>query len=1576
MTSPDGINWTGHSSTAPSGNWNKVTYGNGLFVAVESSGTNHVMTSPDGINWTGHSSTAPIGSWNSVTYGSGLFVAVEFGGSNHVMTSPDAINWIVRSNAPSGNWENVTYGNGTFVALEISGSNHVMTSGTPDYSSVQNNNIYQGGITVNGNDNFFGTPIATSTNGLLSIGDGGFSGLVNNFAGSSLGTDIAVNTATSFTGNLIDLQVGGNSKFSVDANGNISSAGTILTAGTLWTQRTVPTSDTWNDVTYGNGRFVAVGSGQVMTSPDGLTWTTTGALTNQWTNIAYGNGLFVAGTWNGATSTGIMTSSNGLNWTYRNATYHQDWTCGIAYGNGQFVACSASGSTNTEIMSSSDGINWSARTAPNVTSLSDITYGNGLFVIVASTASTTDILTSPDGVTWTPRVAPVANTWQNVTYGNGRFVAVSSNGTGANQIMTSVDGITWVSANSSPITNGWIGVTYGKGLFVAVASTGSPGVNQVITSPDGLNWTQRIAPSYSTWDAIAYGNGVFVVMGNSTSTIMTSGVPDNESVQNNNIYQGGITINGNDSFFGAPSAATSSGLISIGDGGFGAVLNGFVGSATGTYLALNATSTFSGDLLNFEVASSSKFKIDATGNLTNAGGINAGGGGFIYTSGTSPTFLAKTNTFEVKSATATSGSPTYLHIDTSTSTTGNVTLGDSSGANGGVFGIYKSSGPSSWFSTLKEKATGGGFNTYFDVSPSTNTYYLGDANLAYNGTFINIDDSVSGGETITDRAKAVVFTATSGVPYFQADTNNKNYKFGDISGTYGSGNYLDIEDSGASSTTSINANIASAFNVKAGGINQFSVSATGAITDASLTSNGSVLYTNSVGQFSQTPTFYWDNFNNYLGLGTLNPSANLVIHGNSTSTTAVITSGTTTAFAIDPTNPWTGSAGVVTFTVGGVIINGVGGGFILAGDYYSDQASTGTTDCIQSAGSGGSSFSGYYLSSTGWHFVPGGTLYDHGTTPGCTGAVVGSYPLPTSPLNFTDRIQLGGLLSGGEYPTSKTVFYPITASTSTNQGLYIKFSSFYLGNGGDSYTITVNSAGVPTTMFKLENSLASPIFTIDNTGGISTYNTAGSKFFALAGNSFSSGSGVLTLGDSGFSGSASGTELAINATSTFTGSLLNLELGGASKFKIDATGNMSLPDAVTATSTYALFSIGNGGFTGTGTGHFVGSATGTDFAINATSTFSGNLLDLQTGGNSKFTVAANGAITSYGTSATATFFSIDPVGDKYTLGDFNGFHNGTYLQVNDSATATSGTVTIHNANLIVQGPSGASCTIGTGTATSGAIVAGTGAAVYCSSDQRLKTNISDLSTSSLEKINELRPVTFNWDTDPDGTPSIGFIAQDMQKVYPEFVNINDPQTGYLGVNYAGLVSPIVAAIQEMDLKLEPLTSLDPTQSNSLASLIDTYLANALNGIENIFAAKVQTHELCLDDVCVTKTQLQQLLAQAAILPVIIGPQTGTSTTITTSTSTTDGGDGGTITSTSTTDGSSASSTTSGDDTGTSTVITTDTSTSTDSTSDGSSSSTTSSDDTSITSSSSSTSSGSDSSTDGSSDTTSTTTSSQ
>lgn len=83
--------------------------------------------------------------------------------------------------------------------------------------------------------------------------------------------------------------------------------------------------------------------------------------------------------------------------------------------------------------------------------------------------------------------------------------------------------------------------------------------------------------------------------------------------------------------------------------------------------------------------------------------------------------------------------------------------------------------------------------------------------------------------------------------------------------------------------------------------------------------------------------------------------------------------------------------------------------------------------------------------------------------------------------------------------------------------------------------------------------------------------------------------------------------------------------------------------------------------------------------------------------------------------------------------------------------------------------------------------------VVAYSDARLKSNIE-----TLEDRGFLRPVEF----DKDGKHNIGFIAQEVQKVYPELVNGNEGEEGYLSLNYgavtAALETQIIRQQEEID----------------------------------------------------------------------------------------------------------------------------------------------------------------------------------
>lgn len=118
-----GVNWT-QQTAATNNDWQAVTYGNGLLVAVSNNGTsNQVMTSEDGVTWTARVSPAGPVYWRSVTYGNGRFVAVGAAGTNRSMWSTNGINWTSStSGVLNEEWMSVTYGAGVFVAVNKQGN--------------------------------------------------------------------------------------------------------------------------------------------------------------------------------------------------------------------------------------------------------------------------------------------------------------------------------------------------------------------------------------------------------------------------------------------------------------------------------------------------------------------------------------------------------------------------------------------------------------------------------------------------------------------------------------------------------------------------------------------------------------------------------------------------------------------------------------------------------------------------------------------------------------------------------------------------------------------------------------------------------------------------------------------------------------------------------------------------------------------------------------------------------------------------------------------------------------------------------------------------------------------------------------------------------------------------------------------------------------------------------------------------------------------------------------------------------------------------------------------------------------
>ncbi len=119
--------------------------------------------------------------------------------------------------------------------------------------------------------------------------------------------------------------------------------------------------------------------------------------------------------------------------------------------------------------------------------------------------------------------------------------------------------------------------------------------------------------------------------------------------------------------------------------------------------------------------------------------------------------------------------------------------------------------------------------------------------------------------------------------------------------------------------------------------------------------------------------------------------------------------------------------------------------------------------------------------------------------------------------------------------------------------------------------------------------------------------------------------------------------------------------------------------------------------------------------------------------------------------------------------------------------------------------------------------------VKLTSDERLKTEIEPIS-NSLDNLMKLNGVSYNLHSKPAAGESglrsakvydkrsIGLIAQDLMKVYPELVD--QDSDGYYAVDYIGLIPVLIESIKEQQNKIdelnEKLENVEYRKSNNYA----------------------------------------------------------------------------------------------------------------------------------------------------------------
>lgn len=625
MTSSDGITWTGRTSGDDTSSWIcvKWTQSLGLFSALSETGTRRSMYSSNGINWTlgcnnnqfdvdTHTSfswseklkifvsVARAGSyrlgyshngkdWKTIdvtTFGSypfysviwstlyGCFYAISTSG--YAIYSCDGIRWYVVTNS--------------FYALAVNDMVEavdkkiiaVAATSTSVYTIKPQRKFIYDTIATEGNRKFSDAIWSSSLNMYVSCCD--ISGVA--FMSSSM---YSYDGITWNNGKLMGLSPfmlcegfpGGNSRILVlMRTGNVSQTISYTDNGIDWTGVKLPgTSINPRYVCWGGNQFILVGnsgSNKVMTSPDGITWTsrTSGNESAGWETICWGNPsgstLYVAFAMNG-TGNRLMTSPDGVTWTERASPNNANTWSDVAWSPTLqlYVVGSSTVADTIKIATSPDGINWTTRLFPPLmnsqSAVRRIKWNSDHFIIIM-TSGVNGLITSHDGITWYLKTyvqsysndffSGVGNGNKLIQCGNdyttgtcytenylngvhpafitdqgvgvvylGNNVVVATTTTTNFKTMRSTDkGITWTRIASSTTANSWRGITYSPSLdrLVAVSQSGS---NRAMYSNDkGLTWSaSSTSNETNSWQRVVYGNDLFVaVSATGTNRVMTS----------------------------------------------------------------------------------------------------------------------------------------------------------------------------------------------------------------------------------------------------------------------------------------------------------------------------------------------------------------------------------------------------------------------------------------------------------------------------------------------------------------------------------------------------------------------------------------------------------------------------------------------------------------------------------------------------------------------------------------------------------------------------------------------------------------------------------------------------------------------------------------------------------------------------------------------------------------------------------------------------------------------------------------------------------------------------------------------
>ena len=243
--------------------------------------------------------------------------------------------------------------------------------------------------------------------------------------------------------------------------------------------------------------------------------------------------------------------------------------------------------------------------------------------------------------------------------------------------------------------------------------------------------------------------------------------------------------------------------------------------------------------------------------------------------------------------------------------------------------------------------------------------------------------------------------------------------------------------------------------------------------------------------------------------------------------------------------------------------------------------------------------------------------------------------------------------------------------------------------------------------------------------------------------------------------------------------------------RLDVVGNAKVSGVVTATTFIGQINAGVS---------TLGITTATTLSVSGVSTFAQISVGGTTGTNQYVLTSTGTGLLWQNVSSLEGITGVNITSDTSTS-------TSLYVPFVNVSSGTTATQYI-STNQFVFKPSTGSLGIGTANPTAKLYVNGdvfvTGITTSTDfdslSDQNLKTNIETISTP-LDKIQRIRGVNFDWKETQRS--SMGVIAQEVEKVFPQLVHGDETKT----VNYNGLIGLLIECIKEQQKEIDLLKEI-------------------------------------------------------------------------------------------------------------------------------------------------------------------------